>query len=680
MVLGIWATLAGGMGLLWFAYDLPDIRTAVQAERRPSIALLAADGSPFQRFGDLHGTVMERADFPPHLVQAVLAVEDRRFFSHFGIDPIGLARAMWRNWRAGHLVQGGSTLTQQLAKNLFLSAEKTLRRKVQEALLALWLERTYSKDQILTAYLNRVYLGAGAFGVDAAARVYFGKAGSEVNLRESALLAGLLKAPSRYSPASNPDAAQQRAQVVLSTMVDAGFIGEEQAQAARNPPPQPPRRKPGAGGDGRYFAEWVVNQLDDYLGDTARDLTIRTTLDIRLQRQAEIRLDGLLAGPGAAVNATQGAVVVLAPDGGVLALVGGRDYATSPFNRATQAKRQPGSAFKPFLFLAALEAGQTPDSRIDDGPLRIGSWQPANFEKEFRGSITLSEALAHSVNTSAVRLLDRVGLEATHDVARRCGIESPLGRDLSLALGTSEVSLLELTAAYATLAAGGQSAWPHGILEIRDRNGEVLYLRETGGGVAAADPGRVAALAGMMRAVIETGTGKAARLDRPAAGKTGTTSDYRDAWFVGFTADRVAGVWLGNDNNSEMRRVTGGSLPAQLWREIMQDAHAGLPVRPLNAATGAGAADAAAGSAAGLAAGLAESGSGPVSLLPPGRAAPTSVPAPAPAAVPAPAPAAAPAPAPAPGSRDDAIGSLLKRLTEPGTMRYDPADDRSLRN
>lgn len=663
-----------GAVVAYYAADLPDISRAVQAERRPSIVLLAADGTSFQRFGDLTGSVVDAAQLPPHLIHAILAVEDRRFFSHFGIDPIGLARALWTNWRSGRTVQGGSTLTQQLAKNLFLGAEKTLKRKVQEALLALWLERTYSKNQILTAYLNRVYLGAGTFGVDAAARTYFGKPALEVNIREAAMLAGLLKAPSRYSPAANPDEAHQRAQVVLGTMVAAGFLTPAEVEAANKAPPLP-RRKPGAGGDGRYFAEWVVDQIDSYIGDSYQDLVIQTTLDLKLQRSAETRLDSLLAGPGVSLGVTQGAAVVMAPDGAVRALIGGRDYAASSFNRATQARRQPGSAFKPFVFLAALESGLTPDSLIEDTPIRIGSWQPANFEKEVRGTVSLTDALAHSINTSTVRLAQQVGLNTVREAARRCGISAPLGKDLSLVLGTSEVTMLELVGAYAGLANGGTSVWPYAIQDIRDREGRSLYKRQGSGGGTIADPGHIASLVRMMKAVVDYGTGKAARLDRPVAGKTGTTSDHRDAWFIGFTADLVAGVWVGNDDNSTMKRVTGGMLPAQLWREIMQEAHAGKPVRPLSPALEVGAGE--------ITPSLPLPGEGPVSLLPPAPASTQPLTAPT-KTTSTPARSTAPTSAPITGKHppveEEGITGLLKRLTEQGEVRYDPPVNGPARN
>ncbi|MBI1206089.1 MAG: PBP1A family penicillin-binding protein [Azospirillum sp.] len=578
----IWAGIAALCLVAWYATDLPDIRRVAQYIRRPAITIVAIDGTSVQRFGDLQGAVIDAARLPRHLIDAVLATEDRRFFSHFGIDPIGLARAMVTNLRARRMVQGGSTITQQLAKNLFLTPERTLKRKIQEALLALWLERAYSKDQILTAYLNRVYLGAGTYGVEAAAQTYFGKSATQLSLREAATIAGLLKAPSRYSPTNNPDEAAQRAQVVLAAMVDAGFISEAERRGSGQTPPLP-KRKPGAGGNGRYFADWVADQVGDFIGYDHPDVIVRTTLDLRLQRAAEAAIIGMLAGPGRAANAGQAALVALTPDGAVRALVGGRDYDDSQFNRATQALRQPGSAFKPFVFLGGLDSGLTPETLVDDGPIRIGSWHPANFEKEFHGPMPLAEALAHSVNTCAIRVLERAGLDHVRDLALRLGITAPLVRNLSLALGTSEVTPVELTGAYAAFANGGHPVIPYAITEIRDHQGNLLYRRQGSGSGGAVAPRAVAGLVRMMTGVIDHGTGKAARIDRPAAGKTGTTQDFRDAWFLGFTADYVTGVWLGNDDNSPMKRVTGGMLPAKLWHDFMTVAHAGLPVRPLSA-------------------------------------------------------------------------------------------------
>jgi len=579
-VAGIWLAIVTGGVVAYYAYDLPDVSAVRSSVRRPTLNLVSADGSVFQRLGETQGDLIMVDALPPHLVEAVLAIEDRRYFSHFGIDPIGLARALVTNLRAGRMVQGGSTITQQLAKNLFLEPDRTIKRKVQEALLALWLEQTYTKKDILTAYLNRVYLGAGTYGVEAAARTYFGKSARHVNLWEAAVLAGLLKAPSRYSPRSSPDAAAARADVVLAAMVDAGYLTEAAADQARALPPRP-RRKPGAGGNGRYFADWVVDHVAERIGLESGDLTIVTTLDPQIQNEAERRIAAALSRHGRSERVGQAAFVLMSPDGAVRAMVGGRDYGQSQYNRATMAHRQPGSAFKPFIYLAGLRNGLTPDSPVRDGPIAIDGWRPSNFDGEYRGQITLREAFARSLNTVAVRILRDAGVGAAQRAAMTVGIESPLGDDLSLALGTSEVTLLELTAAYAAFANGGRPVTSYGIAEIRDDRGRSLYRRRGRPAAPVIEQPALAHLLSLMRATVVWGTGKAAALDRPTAGKTGTSQDFRDAWFVGFTADFVAGLWLGNDDNGPMKRVTGGGLPARVWHDIMETAHEGRRVKPL---------------------------------------------------------------------------------------------------
>jgi penicillin-binding protein 1A len=574
----IWGGIAAALVLGGFWLTLPDVAKTAQLERRPTVVALAADGTEFARFGDFHGAVIPASGLPAHLVNAVLAIEDRRFRSHFGIDPIGLGRAFYTNWKTGRPTQGGSTITQQLAKNLFLTGEKSMTRKIHEAMLALWLERRFSKEEILTSYLNRVYLGAGAYGVDAAARTYFGKPATQVDLLEAAMIAGLLKAPSRYAPSSNPNESLERAKVVLGAMVDAGHITDEQRLAALSAPPSQPQKP---GGDGRYFADWITDLVADFVGPEHGDVVVRTTLDLNMQRAAEQHIRDMLDGPGAKADVGQAALVAMSNDGAVRALVGGRNFGASEYNRAIQAKRQPGSAFKPFLYLAALEAGRRPDDMIEDAPVNIGGWSPGNYDGKFRGSITLSQALAHSSNTAAARLISATGAEAVRRTASQLGISSKLTKDLSLALGTSEVSLMELTRAYAGIARLGRPVQAYAVMEIRGRDGSILYRRQGSGAGQVVNPHSAAGLIGMMSDVVRYGSGVGAKLDRPAAGKTGTTQDYHDAWFVGFTGDLVAGVWLGNDDNREMKKVTGGGLPAKLWRSFMLDAHKGMPPRPL---------------------------------------------------------------------------------------------------
>ena len=580
LLVALWGAIIGGVALAYFALTLPDTSQLTTAERRPSIQILAADGSALASFGDLFGQPLTLKEMSPFLPKAVIATEDRRFYSHFGIDPVGLVRAAVTDLRARQVVQGGSTITQQLAKNLFLTSERSMGRKIRETLLALWLERRFTKDQILEIYLNRVYLGAGTYGVDAAARRYFNKSAAKLDLYESAVLAGLLKAPSRFSPANDRDKAAARAAQVLDNMVEAGFITADDALAAE-------RRgstlagvaamRPGS----RYFADWIAEQARDFAGTADRDLTIRTTLDPKLQALAEATIVETLNKHGAKADASQGGLVAMAPDGAVKALVGGRDYNQSQFNRATQAQRQPGSAFKPFVYLAGLEAGVRPQDHFIDGPVRIGNWQPHNYTDRYLGDMTVTEALAQSINTIAVQVAQRAGIPNVVAVANRLGITSPLNPDASIALGTNEVNLLELVSAYAPFANGGTGVLAYGITEIRDTHGKIVYRRSGSGPGQVIEPGYVGMMDEMLAGVIGRGTGKSAALPRPAAGKTGTTQDYRDAWFIGFTADLVAGVWFGNDDNSPMNKVTGGSLPAPAWKAFMLAATKGMPVRPL---------------------------------------------------------------------------------------------------
>ncbi|WP_255448522.1 transglycosylase domain-containing protein [Telmatospirillum sp. J64-1] len=578
MTLGIWGAVGLAGVLLYYAYDLPEIESATTFTRRPSISFVSVQGETFAAFGDLYGEAVSLATLPRHLPQAVLATEDRRFYRHFGLDFIGLARAAHVNYQAGRIVQGGSTITQQLAKNLFLTPERTMKRKIQELLMALKLEYRFTKDQILTLYLNRVYLGAGTYGVEAAAQRYFGHSAREVDLYQAAMIAGLLKAPSRYNPRADRNASHQRTVQVLANMVAAGYITQAEAAHAAQVGPTGVRQFSPAG---RYFADWLMEQIESFGLPPNRDLVVQTTLDIALQRRVDRELSTLLADAGSKAGASQGAVVVMSQDGAIRALSGGRHYGESQFNRATQSRRQPGSAFKPFVYLAALEAGLSPEDLIEDAPVRIGNWRPENLNGRYEGPISLRRAMSQSSNAVAVRLIDRVGTKRVIQTAQRLGITSPIANDASIALGTSEVSLLELTGAYVPFSNGGYAVWPHGISEIRDRSGQVLWRRSGGGPGQMISAGPLAALNSMLADVVDYGTGRNARIDRPAAGKTGTSQDYRDAWFVGYTADLVAGVWVGNDDGTPMKRVTGGGLPAQLWAKVMNHAHEGQPVRQL---------------------------------------------------------------------------------------------------
>ncbi len=561
-ILSVWSVLAGGLALLWFAWDLPRPEAALDAARRPSLTLEDRSGAIFATYGDVVGEPLRLADLPRALPAAAVAVEDRRFWGHWGLDLVGIARAVLVNVRSGRLVQGGSTITQQVAKNLFLTNARTFRRKVQELLLTLWLEQHFTKAEILEIWLNRVYLGSGAWGVDAAARLYFGVSARQLNLWQSAVIAGLPRAPSRFNPRVDPRAAAARGREVLAAMADTGVITEEQAKAAGAQIAFASR--PGTAG---WFADWASERAETVLPPGA-DAAVRTTLDLRWQAVVEARLGALLDGPGAAANVSQGAVVVLdAATGAVRAMAGGRDYRTSPFNRAVVARRQPGSSFKVFVWLNALEKGARPDDQVLDAPIRIGGWNPGNFDGRFRGSISLEEALAHSVNTAAVRLLlQNGGPKAVAAVAARLGLSDHLPNDASIALGTGEVGLLELAGAYATLFNGGVLVTPRALEAIRA--GTPVALPDVAR-PRVVDPDLAAMMVRMMAAVVSRGSGAAAGLPgRLVAGKTGTTQDFRDAWFVGAVNGVVIGVWLGNDDNRPMKDVTGGGLPARLFHDV----------------------------------------------------------------------------------------------------------------
>ncbi len=570
LVMSVWAGLIGAFVLVTYASDLPDTSGLWQVERRPSVTFLDRHGQVIAVQGAAYAPPVELGKLPDSLIDAILSVEDRRFYDHFGVDIIGLARAMWANLRAGHIVQGGSTLTQQLAKNLFLSSERTYKRKAQELMLALWLEKKFSKDEILSLYLNRVYFGRGAWGVEAAALSYFGKPAIDLDLGEAAMIAGLLKAPNRYSPTSDLARAERRATIVLDIMVKTGKISsEEQEQAFAKPIlVKPVKATPSAS----YFVDWLAPQVRRRVGEVKTDLIVHTTLDLTAQRAAERALAKVLTADQAKKNANQGALVALAPDGGVEAMAGGKSYTKSQFNRATQAKRQPGSAFKPFVYLAALENGLGPWTIREDKPVTIGDWTPRNYKDEFKGKISLKTALATSVNTVAVQLTEEVGRTRVARTARRLGMDMPIATTRSMSLGTNATSLIELTSAYAPFANGGYRAQPHGISKISVQGGPVLWQRKQ------IPPSKVIAdheLAGMklmLQTVITEGTGRRARIaGYEVGGKTGTTNRFRDAWFIGYAGAETAGVWVGDDQNRPMAEVTGGGLPAQIWQAYMSE-------------------------------------------------------------------------------------------------------------
>ncbi|MBR0898293.1 penicillin-binding protein 1A [Bradyrhizobium tropiciagri] len=576
-VLGLWAGIAVIGVVVWVGAHLPPIQSLEIPKRPPTIQIVGIDGSVLAQRGEMAGANIALKDLPPYLPKAFIAIEDRRFYSHFGVDPVGILRAAVTNLLHRGVSQGGSTLTQQLAKNLFLTQERTMQRKLQEAELALWLERKHSKDEILELYLNRVYFGSGAYGVEAAAQRYFGKSAKNVTLPEAAMLAGLVKSPSRLAPNRNPEGAEQRAQVVLAAMADAKFITEAQAKASIGQPSI--AVKPAGAGTVNYVADWIGEVLDDLVGQIDQDIIVQTTIDPKLQSVAEAAVIDELAAKSVKFNVSQGALVAMTPDGAVRAMVGGRNYSESQYNRAVTAKRQPGSSFKPFVYLTAVEAGLTPDTIRTDAPLDIKGWKPENYTHEYFGSVTLTQALAMSLNTVAVRLGVEVGAKNVVRTAHRLGISSKLEPNVSIALGTSEVSVLEMVGAYAPFANGGYAVSPHVVTRIKTSTGKLLYDRPIDPPNQVIEPRYDAMMNAMMRETLISGTARKAEIPGwTAAGKTGTSQDYRDAWFIGYTAKLVTGVWLGNDDNSPTKKATGGGLPVEVWTRFMKSAHQGVPV------------------------------------------------------------------------------------------------------
>jgi penicillin-binding protein 1A len=592
------ATLGTAGALLMLALAMPAFQETSDDEwlKKSELAVTFLDryGNEIGTRGIRHNDSIPLDEFPDHLIKAVLATEDRRFYDHFGVDIGGTLRALIANTKAGGVVQGGSTITQQLAKNLFLNNERTLDRKIKEAFLALWLETHLTKNEILKLYLDRAYMGGGAFGVDAAARYYFNKSARDVNLAEAAMLAGLFKAPSKFSPLANLPAARARANVVLDNLVEAGFMTEGQVFGARRFPATPVDRRDEHAPN--YYLDWAFDEMKK-LVDTfpktmnERVFVVRTALDPNLQRASELAVENSLRQFGNEYNAHQAAAVLMDVDGAVRAMVGGRDYGASQFNRATDAMRQPGSSFKPYVYATALEHGFKPSSIVVDAPVCIGNWCPHNYGGGYRGSMTLITALTHSINTVAVRLSIAIGdgnaklgrariIKTAHDM----GIKSPLPDTPSLPIGADAVTLLEHTGAYATFPNLGKRVVPHAILEVRTGSGKLVWRFDRDGPKPKQVlPPRVAQdMITMMNSVVENGTGRRARLDGiAAAGKTGTTNAYRDAWFMGYTGNFVCGVWFGNDNYESTNRMTGGSLPAMTWHAIMSYAHQGIEIKQL---------------------------------------------------------------------------------------------------
>ncbi len=575
ITLSLWGVIAGAGLAVYYGSKLPPIDQLAIPKRPPNIAILATDGAPLANRGDTGGAAIRLADLPPYLPKAFVAIEDRRFYAHWGLDPVGVGRAVVNNLTGRGGMQGGSTLTQQLAKNLFLTQERTLSRKIQEVILALWLEHKFSKDQILELYLNRVYFGGGAYGVEAATQHYFGHSARDASLSEAAVLAGLMKAPSKLAPDRNPEGAAERAAQVITAMAQEGHISETMAKQALAEPAQ--TKQATSGGSINYVADYVMDVLDSTLGAIDEDIVVWTTVNRDLQMAAENALTGELDRKGEKFGVTQGALVSMETDGAIRALVGGRDYARSQFNRAVSAKRQPGSSFKPFVYLSGLEHGLTPDTLRDDAPLNIKGWQPENYHRDYQGPVTLTHALAMSLNTVAVRVALEAGTKNVVKTAHRLGVKSELQVNPSIALGTSEVTPLEIVTAYAPFANGGFGVQPRIISRVTTGAGRQLYKSDPSAAERVVEPKYVAMMNAMMQETLATGTARKAELPGwQAAGKTGTSQDFRDAWFIGYTSRLVTGVWLGNDDNSPTRKASGSNMPVEIWSQYMTAAHAGL--------------------------------------------------------------------------------------------------------
>ena len=585
-VAGDGLTLASGGLILMLVLALPAFdatRTDWRTKGDYSLTILDRYGAEIGKRGIRQSDAVPLEEYPDHLIKTVLATEDRRFFTHFGIDFFGIFRALMENIRANAVVQGGSSLSQQLAKNLFLSNDRTLERKIKEAFLAIWLETNLSKTEILKLYLDRAYMGGGNFGVEAASEFYFDKSAADVTLAEAALLAGLFKAPARYAPHVNLPAARARANEVLTNMVQAGFMTEGQVIGARRHPADVVERvKTSEAPD--YFLDWVFEEVKRLAPNADRVLTVRSTIDMPVQHAAEEAIESTLRESGESYRVKQAATVAIENDGAVRVMVGGRDYGESQFNRATNALRQPGSSFKPYVYAAAMMNGFTPESVLLDAPICIGNWCPRNYAGRYAGRVTLTTALVKSINTIPVRLAQKIGRDKIVEVAHAMGLTTDLRITRSLPLGASEVTVLDQAAGYGALASGGFKTTPYGFTQIITSQGEVIYdrARDAPPTVRVLDDSTVAAMNGILAQVPERGTGRRAKLDGiRTAGKTGTTSAWRDGWFVGYTGNYIAAIWMGNDDYTSTRRLTGGRLPAMIWKQYMTFAHSGIDLKPI---------------------------------------------------------------------------------------------------
>lgn len=575
-----WLALLGVLviaGLATFAWtQLPDYDALKSSPNGQMIRVHAVDGAVLITLGPTSGDWIKYDDIPPVMIDAITSVEDKRFRYHIGVDPIGMVRSVYVRLVKGHFTQGGSTLTQQLARNVFLTNSKTFDRKIREQILALAMERKYSKDQILEAYLNKAYFGGGAYGIDAASRLFFGHPATHLSLEEAAIIAGLVKAPSSYAPTADADAALKRASVVLQSMQENGKISSDQQQTAHldraRIVPEPVQTSV------RYFTDWALPQLNGLIENKTDPLDVWTTIDPAMQHAAEAAIRASVP------HGAQGALVALDRDGAVRALIGGTDYVTSNFNRATMALRQPGSSFKLFVYLAALEAGKKPSDAVIDQPITIGNWSPKNSNGKFVGQINMRTAFAYSVNTVAAQLGQELGTNTIADMARRFGLQTPINTSPAMVLGSSNAKLIEMTSAYASVGAKGIAVTPYGILRVTNTKGDILYQYHADTSRVLVAPQVAAEMTDLMQSAVSTGTGKAAQIGRPVAGKTGTTSSNKDGWFLGFSSGLTTGIWMGRDDDKAVAGLSGGHAPAQAFARFMKVAVANRPIENFDTA------------------------------------------------------------------------------------------------
>ncbi|MES2677261.1 MAG: PBP1A family penicillin-binding protein [Pseudomonadota bacterium] len=573
-IAAIWSAIILFFVGLYYYHDLPNLEDMETANDKQVIEVCYSNGNKITTLGDLYANQITFNQMPGHLIDAVIATEDRRFFTHGGVDFLGILRAAYVNYRADKIVQGGSTITQQLAKMMFLKPERTFKRKVQELMLAWQMERTFSKEQILTLYLNRAYFGSGNYGIASASRYYFNKPVAKLNLNESAMLAGLLKAPSKLSPNNNQKLTAKRTRQVLENMVDAGYLNDDNIEEIKKPIAYQNDKL-----QRLYFSDYVANQFPDYLSKADQSshnrFSIITTLDEKLQKIVEDQANNFVKKNDKKLGKSEIALILMSKDGAVLAMSGGKDYQKSQFNRAIYAKRQAGSAFKLFVYLTALQNGFSPDDKIEDKKVSLGGWSPENYEKKYYGQVTLQQAFAKSLNSVAVQLIAKLDKKLIIKNALKMGIISDIdNNDATLALGTTQVSLLEMVNSYAAIANNGMAVLPYTVEKISGANenkGEkFLYQKQADEPYQIIEEKDVEAMKEMLREVVETGTGKAANVAKNIYGKTGTSQNYRDAWFIGFDDKYVLGVWIGNDDNKPTNNITGGTLPAQLFGQVMK--------------------------------------------------------------------------------------------------------------